>query len=77
MVLAEYRAQGLPFVTAWMRTLQSIDRGSNAAVVVQRREWIAELRWSRPAWEAAYRGVPLEQVLAGAAAAEPELTQAA
>lgn len=41
-------------MTAWTRTLQSIPRGTNTEVARQRREWIAVLKWSRPAWEQAY-----------------------
>ena len=55
MALGVYRAEGLPFVTAWMRALQSLPRGSPGSIVARERAaWVVALRWSRPAWQEAY-----------------------
>lgn len=62
--LAHYRAEGLPFMVAWTRTLQAIPRGTNVAVIRQRREWVEILKWGRPAWQAAYDGLTLGELLA-------------
>lgn len=61
--LAHFREQGVDFVTAWTRTLQAIPRGSSDDVARQRREWMRELKWARPAFEAAYLRVELATIL--------------
>lgn len=63
LCLTHFRHEGLPFMVAWTRTLQAIPRGTNVAVVRQRREWVDALKWSRPAWQAAYEREQLAAVL--------------
>lgn len=63
LALEHFRAQGLPFETAWVRALQAIPRGPNITVARERREWVAALRWSKPAWQAAYELAALELYL--------------
>ncbi len=61
-----HRAHGVPFMEAWTRALQSIPRGPNDTVRRDRAEWVRWLKWSRPAWEAAYSGSWLDELLEGA-----------
>jgi hypothetical protein len=52
--LAHFRERGETFTVAWTRTLQSLPRGTTSESRAQRDAWVAALKWSRPAWEAAY-----------------------
>jgi hypothetical protein len=75
--LEESRRQGLPFMAAWTHALHSLPRGTSPAIVSERKAWVRELKWSRPAWQAYYEGRELADFLAGAAAAGRELRAAA
>lgn len=58
MALGCFRSEGLPFVTAWMRALQSLPRGTPGSIVaLERAAWVEALRWSRPAWQEAYERI--------------------
>lgn len=55
VVLVALAAEAVPFVTAWMRALQSLPRGTPGSIVsLERAAWVEALRWSRPAWQEAY-----------------------
>lgn len=57
-VLAECKAEGLPFEEAWFRALRQIvpPPGSPAEVVREHREDKALFRETKPHWRAAYEG---------------------
>lgn len=63
VAMEHHRAQGVEFMTAWTRSLQSIPRGPHFAVKTARDEWVDALKWSRPAWEAAYVGGAYDVVI--------------
>lgn len=58
-------------MAAWSRTLHALPRGTNDNVARQRAEWVDILKWSRPAWQAAYEGSSVELVLAAVAVTPP------
>ncbi len=65
--LAEARAAGVPFDSAWPEALAPLrlhEQRRNRVERRERNEWREAFRSTRTAWEAAYRGAP---------AAEPEL----
>ena len=62
--LAAFRREGLPFSEAWVRMMHALPRGARLEVRAERREWVAILRWSKPAWRAAYEGRDLADILA-------------
>lgn len=70
LYLSHYRLQGLSFIEAWSRCLHAIPRGAEGGQIHQpvvaneRQEWVEALRWSRPAWQAAYERRPVDEVLA-------------
>lgn len=55
LVLAEFKALGTSFDLAWAAALRSLPR-----VHPELAEWKRELKWARPAFEAAYEGCGYE-----------------
>lgn len=65
--LAQAKRDGRPdFMAVWTHALHSLPRGTTEEVVRERREWMALLKWARPAFQAAYEDVPLDEFLAPA-----------
>lgn len=48
-VLAEYKVLGVPFTQAWASAMRTLPRKAD-----DYQAWKVVLRWSRPAYEAAY-----------------------
>lgn len=59
IVLAEFKAIGTPFKTAWAYTMRTIPRGDNDGGK-DYEEWKRTLKWARPAFEAWYEGGSFE-----------------
>ncbi len=60
LCLTHYRSQGLAFIDAWTRALQSIPRGPNVMVASERSEWVKALKATRDAWQEAYESGALD-----------------